>query len=113
MRAPANVTELLWQVSQGAVVMTWFEGLPAAATPSWQVAQPLTRPTWLGFVEVLNVLDVPDSVWVFGDFDGLMFGGAVVVAGGVAVVLVVFAVAAGACGVLGGNIPPLNVTVLK
>jgi hypothetical protein len=71
--------------------MTWFAGLPAAATPLWQVAQPLTRPAWLGFVEALNVLD----------------------AGGVAVVLVGFVVAAGACGVLGGNIPPLNVTVLK
>jgi hypothetical protein len=90
--------------------MTWFEGLPAAATPLWQVAQPLTRPAWLGFVEALNVLD---GVWAPGDLDGLMLGGTVVVAGGVAAVLVAFAVAAWACGVLGGNIPPLNVTVLK
>ena len=90
--------------------MTWFDGLPVAATPLWQVAQPLTRPAWLGFVEALNVLD---GVWAPGDLDGLMLGGTVVVAGGVAVVLVVFAVAAGVCDVLGGNIPPLNVTVLK
>jgi hypothetical protein len=110
MRAPANVTVLLWQVSQGALVTMWFEGLPGAATPLWQAAQPLTRPAWLGFVEALSVLD---GVWRPGDFDGLALGGAVVVAGGAAVVPVVFAVAAGACGVLVGNIPPLNVTVLK
>jgi len=46
---------LLWQVSQGALVMTWFDGLPVAATPLWQVAQPLTRPAWLGFVEALGM----------------------------------------------------------
>src|SRR5882672_9698182 len=32
-------------------------GLPVAATPLWQVAQPLTRPAWLGFVEAPGMRD--------------------------------------------------------
>ncbi len=39
MRAPAKVTVLLWQASQGALVTTWLVGLPGAATPLWQLAQ--------------------------------------------------------------------------
>jgi hypothetical protein len=98
----------LWQVSQGALVVMWFDGLPVAATPLWQVAQLPTRPAWLGFVEALGVLD---GVWAPGDFDGLILGGG---AGVVAVVLVVVvAVAVGDRGRVIGNMPPLNVTVLK
>jgi hypothetical protein len=41
MRAPTNVTVLLWQVSQGALVAMWFGALPGAALPLWQLAQPL------------------------------------------------------------------------
>jgi hypothetical protein len=33
----------------------WLDGLPVAATPLWQVAQPLTKPAWLGFVEALGI----------------------------------------------------------
>src|SRR5258708_19914893 len=84
MRAPANVTVLLWQVSQGALVVMWFDGLPVAAAPLWQVAQPPTKPAWLGFVEALGVLD---GVWAPGDFDGLVLGGGAGVVAGVLVVL--------------------------
>jgi hypothetical protein len=42
-----------------------------------------------------------------------VLAGAVVVTGEVAVMLVVVAAAAGARGFAVGNIPPLNVTVLK
>jgi hypothetical protein len=36
-----------WQVSQDAVVTTWFVGLPLALVP-WQLAQvPATTPVWL------------------------------------------------------------------
>jgi hypothetical protein len=73
MRAPANVTALLWQVSHGAVVATWFGRLPVAAAPLWQVAQPLTRPAWFGFG-----LSTRDDVCTFGDFDeAALDGGAV------------------------------------
>jgi len=47
----------LWQLSQGALVTMWFGRLPVAATPLWQVMQPLTRPVWLGFVEAAGALD--------------------------------------------------------
>jgi hypothetical protein len=42
--APPNVFVLLWQVSQGAVVVTCFSGLPGALTPSWQLAQDAVAP---------------------------------------------------------------------
>lgn len=40
---------LLWQFSQGAVVAMCVAGLPSAATPLWQLAQPLVIPAWLKF----------------------------------------------------------------
>jgi hypothetical protein len=37
-----------WQVSQEAVVATWFAGLPRALVPLWQVAQvPGVTLAWL------------------------------------------------------------------
>ena len=39
MRAPENVAVERWQVSQGAVVTMWFDGLPVAVRPLWQEAQ--------------------------------------------------------------------------
>src|SRR5450756_1669523 len=47
MRAPANVTVLLWQLSQGALVTMWPGGLPIAVTPLWQAAQPPVTPAWM------------------------------------------------------------------
>jgi len=39
--------EVLWQVSQDAVVGMWFADLPAAVVPLWQVAQvPGAMPVW-------------------------------------------------------------------
>jgi hypothetical protein len=35
---------LLWQVSQDALVTIWLAGLPSAATPLWQAAQPPMMP---------------------------------------------------------------------
>jgi hypothetical protein len=46
MRAPAKVTVLLWQVSQGALVTMCVAGFPVAVAPLWQLAQPLTMPVW-------------------------------------------------------------------
>ena len=46
MRAPANDTVLLWQVSQAAVVTMCVVGLPVAVRPLWQVAQPEVMPVW-------------------------------------------------------------------
>ena len=60
MTAPAKDTVLLWQVSQPAVVVTCFAGLPKAVLPLWQVAQPLTMPLWLKFAGVHAVV-----VWQF------------------------------------------------
>lgn len=54
IRAPANVTVLLWQVSQGALVTTWFDGFPSAATPLWQAAQRPVRPAWLNLAPILD-----------------------------------------------------------
>ena len=34
----------LWQLSQAAVVVTWFAGLPNAVVPLWHVAQPVVIP---------------------------------------------------------------------
>src|SRR5579864_6999078 len=48
--APNHVTVLLWQVSHGATVGTWFAGLPSAVAPSWQLAQPVAIPAWLKVV---------------------------------------------------------------
>jgi hypothetical protein len=39
----------LWQFSQAAVVAMCVAGLPSAATPLWQLAQPLVIPAWLNF----------------------------------------------------------------
>jgi hypothetical protein len=59
MRAPANVTVLRWQVSQGAVVGICFVGLPSAFTPLWQAAQPDVIPVCLnGPLESLGALEV-------------------------------------------------------
>jgi hypothetical protein len=59
MRAPANVTVLRWQVSQGAIVGICFAGLPSAFTPLWQAAQPVVIPVCLnGPPESLGALEV-------------------------------------------------------
>jgi hypothetical protein len=55
--APENESVLLWHVSQGCVVGTWFAGLPIAAVPLWQLAQPAVTPVWLNLApEKLTVL---------------------------------------------------------
>src|SRR5260370_37116616 len=117
MRAPANVTVLLWQVSHGALVTTWFARLPVAATPLWQVAQPVMRPAWLGFGAALSV---PDDVRALDGFDEVALvpavaPGVVVVTVPAGVVVVVPAgagvVPAGCAGGLGGPVrtsPPLD-----
>jgi hypothetical protein len=46
MRAPANVTVLLWQVSHGAVVGMCFGGLAIAVTPLWHETQLPMIPLW-------------------------------------------------------------------
>jgi hypothetical protein len=43
---PSHVVVLLWQVSQGSVVGTWFAGLPIAEVPLWQLAHAATNPAW-------------------------------------------------------------------
>ena len=46
-----------WQVSQVAVVGTWFDGLPLAVVPLWQVAQePGATPVWLNVAGVQAVV---------------------------------------------------------
>ncbi|HKJ61291.1 MAG TPA: hypothetical protein VKA94_04770 [Hyphomicrobiales bacterium] len=37
---PAKLVVLRWQLSQGAVVGTWFRDLPLAVEPLWQFAHP-------------------------------------------------------------------------
>jgi hypothetical protein len=77
----------------------------------------------------MEALRTLDGVWTLSSFEEPVLAGAGVVVGGGSVVgvvrvdavaagvvvalVVVVAVTAGVCGVLVGNIPPLNVTVLK
>jgi hypothetical protein len=50
--------EVRWQVSQAAVVETWFKDFPVAVEPLWQVAhEPGATPVWLkvaGFQPVVR-----------------------------------------------------------
>ena len=46
MLAPPNDVVLRWHVSHAAVVTMWFDGLPVAVCPLWQLAQPDVIPVW-------------------------------------------------------------------
>ena len=41
---PSHVVVLLWHVSHGAVVGTWFADLPSAEVPLWQLAHAAVIP---------------------------------------------------------------------
>lgn len=56
IRAAANVVVLLWQFSQGELVMMCLGGLPSAAMPLWQAAQPAVMPAWLGLAGAAGVV---------------------------------------------------------
>jgi hypothetical protein len=56
--APKNDVVDLWQVSQAAVVCTWFAGLPLAVVPLWQLAQPVVMPVWLKAAPKNEVVDL-------------------------------------------------------
>lgn len=62
IRAPANVTVLLWQVSQGTLVTMWLGGFPIEATPLWQAAQPPVTPAWLNLAPGLGEFDVVGAI---------------------------------------------------
>jgi hypothetical protein len=81
MRAPAKVTVLLWQVSQGALVTMWLVGLPSAVTPLWQVAQPPVMPACVilaGLAVAAFVLDAAGFPAIGPGVAGLTRGARVV-----------------------------------
>jgi hypothetical protein len=104
MRAPANVTVLRWQVSQGAVVGMCVVGFPSAFTPLWQAAQPVVIPVCLnGPPESLTALEVVGEVVIVGVATLDETGGAAAAFGGsfCAKFVTEFAVALGAVAVVG------------
>ena len=105
----------------------WLGGLPAAALPLWQFAQPLTRPVWSGFGEAALVM--LDGAGATGGFTpttpgpNMDVGAAAVPAAAEFVTEVelvcvppgfgIVAVGAAAAVVPGATIAPFHVTVLK
>ena len=48
MKVAGVHADVRWQASQDCVVGRWFDGLPVAVVPLWQVAQlPAVTPLWL------------------------------------------------------------------